>query len=133
MPNNITPNHPSFTVTTKATRKLQYTVKVERFAGLNIRGFNAIMFFTEIISRKFHSALTTSVYCLPIAKNSWENFCGTLKNHKNYESLAQQIFPRLWYITCCRQGAVRKLSFKMNKHHCSINELPHVLYTNLIL
>ena len=129
MHNNITPNHPSFTVTTKATRKLQYTVKVEKFAGLNIRGFSAIKFFTEIISRCIgHQCLF-----VPIAKNLQENFHGTLKNCKNYESLAQQIFPRLRYITCCRQGAVRKLSFKMNKHQYSINQLPHVLYTNLIL
>ena len=37
--------------------------------------------------------MATSVYYLPIAKNSWENFYGTLKNHESYESLAQQIFP----------------------------------------
>ena len=41
----------------------------------------------------FHGALVTSVYYLPIAKNSWENFCGKLKNHENHESLAQRIFP----------------------------------------
>ena len=33
---------------------------------------------------------------IPIAKNSWENLLSTLKNH---ESLAQQIFPRLRYLT----------------------------------
>ena len=40
------------------------------------------------------SALATSVYYLPIANNSQENFHGTLKN---YENLAQQIFPCLRY------------------------------------
>ena len=38
----------------------------------------------------FRGALATSVYCLPMAKNSQENFCGTLKNRK---SLVQRIFP----------------------------------------
>ena len=47
-------------------------------------------FFVEY----FCGALATSVYYLPVAKNSWENFCGTLKNR---ESSAQQIFPRLRY------------------------------------
>ena len=45
----------------------------------------------------FCGALATSVYYLPIAKNSQENFCGTLKTRENRESLAQQIFPRLRY------------------------------------
>ena len=43
-------------------------------------------FFIEILLQ----CIATSVYYLPIAKNSQENFRGTLKNHKN---LAQQIFP----------------------------------------
>ena len=63
-------------------RQCEYTVNVERFAGLNNRSFSPIKFLQEY----FRSALATGVYCLPIAKNSWENFCGTLKNHK---SLAQ--------------------------------------------
>ena len=45
----------------------------------------------------FHSALATSVYYLPIAKNSWENFRGTLKNRESCKSLAQRIFPFLRY------------------------------------
>ena len=52
-------------------------------------------------SRKyFRTALATSVYYLPTAKNSWENFCGT---HKNYESLDQRIFPRLRYMQALLQ------------------------------
>ena len=46
--------------------------------------------------------MATSVYCLPIAKNSRENFCGTLKNCENHESLAQRIFPRLRYSMICK-------------------------------
>ena len=50
---------------------------MERFTGLNICGFSPMKFFVEIL----RGALATSVY-LPIAKNSWENFCGTLKTMK---------------------------------------------------
>ena len=39
--------------------------------------------------------MASSVYYLPTAKNSWENFCGKLKNR---ESLAQRIFSRLRYM-----------------------------------
>ena len=45
--------------------------------------------------------LAISVYCLPIAKNSQENFRGTFRNRENRESLAQQIFPRLRYLHLC--------------------------------
>ena len=71
------------------------TVNVERFTGLNIRGFSPIKFFTRII---FHDVLTSCDYCLTIAKYSWENLHGTLKNYENHESLAQGIFPCLRYI-----------------------------------
>ena len=47
------------------------------------------------LRKYFHSALATSAYYLPIAKNSWENFHSKLENGK---SLAQQIFPRLQYM-----------------------------------
>ena len=70
------------------------TINVERFAGLNICGFSPMKF----LQKYFHGALVTSVYCLPIAKNSRGNFHGTLKNCKNCKSLAQQIFPHLRYI-----------------------------------
>ena len=70
----------------RESRDSEYTVDVERFAGLNIRGFSAMK------RKYFRGALTTSVYYLPIAKNSRENFRGKLKNREN---LAQRIFPRL--------------------------------------
>ena len=41
--------------------------------------------YEVFLQKYFHDALATSFYNLPIAKNSWENFCGTLENH---ESLA---------------------------------------------
>ena len=64
--------------------------KCGKISGLNIRGFSPIKF----LRKYFRGALATSVYYLPIAKNSQKNFRGTLKNHKNRKSLAQQIFPR---------------------------------------
>ena len=51
------------------------TVNGERFAGLNIHGFGPIRFFTEIFLQ------CLGQQCL-LFKYSWENFCGTLKNHK---------------------------------------------------
>ena len=70
--------------------QLRVIVNVERFAGLNIRSFRSF-------SREyFCGALTRSVYYLTIAKYWRENYLSTLKN---CESLAQRIFPRLWY-TC---------------------------------
>ena len=61
------------------------TVDVERFAGLNIRGFSPLKFFAEIPSRR----MATSVHYLRIAKNSWENFRGKPKNREIRGSLAQ--------------------------------------------
>ena len=66
----------------ESQKNLACTENVERFTGLNICSFSPMKFFAEI----FHSALATSVYYLPITKNSRENLCGTLKNRK---SLAQ--------------------------------------------
>ena len=62
---------------------------MERFTGLNIHGFSPKKFFVEILSRW--------IYYLLIAKYSQENFDVTLKNHKNRESLAHQIFSCLRY------------------------------------
>ena len=56
--------------------KVPCTVNRERFAGLNICGFNPMKFSWEYLC----SALASSVYCLTIAKNSRENFHNTLKN-----------------------------------------------------
>ena len=71
------------------------TVNVEIFAGLNIHGFSPMKFFMEIISQCIGHHCLLFTY---IAKNSQENFHGTLKNH---ESLAQQIFLHLLYANTC--------------------------------
>ena len=71
-----------------------HTVNMERFTGLNIRGFSRTKFSQE----SFHHALASSVNYLTIAKYLRKNFRGTLKNHENHESLAQRIFPYLqWF------------------------------------
>ena len=46
----------------------------------------------------FRGTLATSIYYLPIAKYSRENFHGTLKNRENRESLAHRIFSCLRYM-----------------------------------
>ena len=71
----------------------QNTINVEKFAGLNIRGFSPM----KVLQKYFCGILPTIVYFIPIAKNSLENFHSTLKNRKNRECLAQRIFPRLRY------------------------------------
>ena len=67
-------------------RQCEYTVNVERFAGLNNRSFSPIKFLQEY----FRSALATGVYCLPIAKNSWETFAVFSKTTK---VLPSESFP----------------------------------------
>ena len=39
-----------------------------------------------------------AVYYSTIAKYSWKNFRGTLKNRENRKGLAKRIFPHLWYL-----------------------------------
>ena len=77
--------------------ELWNTVNMERFAGLNICGFGLMnsKFFMGILSWSLshHCLLFNYSY-----KYSRENYCGTLKNHKNPISLAQRIFPCLQYI-----------------------------------
>ena len=64
------------------------TINGERFAGLNIRGFSPMKFFTGIFSR----CLGQRFYYLTIVKYSWENFHGTLKNHENHERKPSEFF-----------------------------------------
>ena len=56
-----------------------YTIDMERFAGLNVHGFEV---FTEILSR----CLGQMCLLLSIIKErhlySWEKFCGTPENLK---------------------------------------------------
>ena len=74
------------------------TIDGERFAGLNVRVFNSIEVFTEILS----CCLGQKCLLFSIIKErhlySWENFCGTLENHEKCECLAQKIFPHLQYM-----------------------------------
>ena len=37
--------------------------------------------------------------CINVNEDSRKNFCGTLENCEKCESLAQQIFPRLRYVS----------------------------------
>ena len=68
---------------------------MERLTGLNI-----ILWFQpyEVSQEYFCCVLASSVYYLTIAKHLWENFCSTLKDHENHESLAQWVFPHLQYV-----------------------------------
>ena len=75
-------------------QNISYIINVERFTGLNIRGFSLMKF----LQKYFHGASTTSVYYLTITKYSWKNSLGTLKNHEYRKGLAQWIFLRLQYI-----------------------------------
>ena len=65
------------------------TVDRKRFAGLNIRGFNAM----EVFRKYFHVALAISTHYFSINKErhlySWKNIRGTPENHEKRESLAQ--------------------------------------------
>ena len=57
-----------------------YTIKVERFTGLNICGFGPMKFSQE----SFRGPLACSVYYLTIAIKvfMWGNFCCNLKTAK---------------------------------------------------
>ena len=74
---------------------MSFTAYMERFAGLNNRGFGFIEVFVEILLH------CLSQKCLLFSKikerclYSRKIFCGTLKNS---ESLAQQIVPHSWYL-----------------------------------
>ena len=67
---------------------------MERFPGLNIHGSTPMKFCGNTFALPWPEMLLFS-----ITKErhlySRENFCGTLKNHENRKSLAQQIFPCL--------------------------------------
>ena len=98
------------------------TVDVERFAGLNIRGFSLWSF-----SRKyFHGALATSVHYLPKVKNSQENFRGKLKNHGNGKRLAQRIF------SCLRNNFI-KLDSLTSKWHTGFQIIKVLVYCTISL
>ena len=75
-----------------------YTVNRERFTGINIRGFSSMKFFMEILLRCIghYWPLIIGHFCvhyLTKAKNSRENFCGKLKNHKTTNVQPSESFP----------------------------------------
>ena len=76
-----------------------YTVDGEIFAGVNIRSFSAIKVFTEILlhclGHKCSLISTIKERCL----YSWKDFHSTPENREKCESLAQQIFLCLLYLT----------------------------------
>ena len=70
------------------------TVDMEKITGLNFRGFKPTEVFVDILSR----FLNQNSYYLRVTLTFMEKLYGALENCKNYESLAQRIFPRLHYI-----------------------------------
>ena len=72
------------------------TVVTERFAGLNVRGFNPIEVFVEIL----FALLWLRCLLFSIIKErhlcSRKNFRKTLENCEKRENLAQCIFPCSW-------------------------------------
>ena len=64
-------------------------IDVERFAGLNVHGFNLIEIFTEILL----CCLDQKCLLFSIIKEkclySQKNFCGSPENHKYHETLAK--------------------------------------------
>ena len=83
---------------------MEHTVDVERFTGLNIHSFSPMKFFAEILSQCIsHQCL---YYYLPIAKNSQENFCGTLKNRKNLPSESFPVYSITSLSTTSKYNAV---------------------------
>ena len=73
-----------------------HTVDMERFVGVNIHSFNPIKVFVEILLHCFGQKSLLFSTIKERHLYSWKNFRGTLKNHENCESLAQQIFTCLW-------------------------------------
>ena len=73
------------------------TVDGESIPGLNVHSFNPIEVFAEILL----CSLAQKSLLFRIIKErhlySWENFRGTSENHEKCKSLAQWIFPCLWY------------------------------------
>ena len=66
-------------------RMEQCTLDVEKFAGLNVRGFNPNEVFTEILLHFLGQKCLFLERCLYL----WKNFHGALENCENHKSLAQ--------------------------------------------
>ena len=89
--NNLTGSH-------TAKRAGLYTID-EKFTGLNIHSFSTIEVFADIFSR----CLCHKYRLFSIIKErhlySQKNFRDTPENREKPKSLAQRIFPHLWYGT----------------------------------
>ena len=73
-------------------------IDVERFAGLNVCGFNPIEVFAEILSRCLgQKCLLFSIIKERYLIYPWKNFCISFENREKHKNLAQWIFPHLWY------------------------------------
>ena len=73
-----------------------YTVDREKFVGLNVRVFNPIEVFAEMLSHCLdQKCLLFSIIKERHLLYSRANSRGTLENREKHECLAQQIFPRL--------------------------------------
>ena len=70
---------------------------MEKFAGLDVCGFNPIEIFAEILSRFLGKKCLLFSVIKERCLCSWKNFHGTLEDHGKIESLTQHIFPHLWY------------------------------------
>ena len=70
---------------------------MERFAGLNVRRFNYIEVFAEILSHCLGQKCLAILFSIikERCQYSREIFYGTFENHEKRKSLAQQIFPHL--------------------------------------
>ena len=56
---------------------------------------------------------------LTIAKFSQKNSCGTLKSREYCKSLAQQIFPCLWYSIKSKTKCITKFDFEKESSSCN--------------
>ena len=76
---------------------IKKTVEGERFAGLNIHGVRTIEVFMEIFSRCLGHKYSLFSIIQERHLYSRKHFRGTPVNREKCESLAQWIFPGLWY------------------------------------
>ena len=92
------------------------TIDRERFAGLNIHSFSAIKVFAEIFSCCLGHKYSLFSINQESHLYSWKNFRGTPENREKCKSLAQQIFPHLWYDmnVCCKNNCTPRLWIHFN-------------------
>ena len=72
---------------------------MERFAGLNVCGFNSLEYFAEMLSHCLGQECLLFSIIKERHMHSWKNFHATLENRKQHKHLTQQIFAHLQHIT----------------------------------